>query len=33
MPYHTPALSAQEVLQHPQEVWEEKLSLKAEGYK
>jgi len=33
MPYHTPELSAQEVLQHTQELLEEKLPLKAEGYK
>lgn len=33
MPYHTPELSAQEVLQHTQELLEEKLSLKADGYK
>lgn len=33
MPYHTPELSAQEVLQHTQELLEEKLPLNAEGYK
>jgi hypothetical protein len=33
MPYHTPELSAQEVLQHAQDLLEEKLPLKAEGYK
>jgi hypothetical protein len=33
MRYHTPELSAQEVLQHAQEVLEEKLRLKADGYK
>ena len=32
MPYHTPELSAPEVLPHAQEVLEEKLPLKAEGY-
>src|SRR4029434_5316966 len=30
---HTPELSAQEVLQHAQELLEEKLPLQAEGYK
>ena len=34
MPYHhTPELSAPEVLQHTQELLEEKLPLKADGYK
>jgi hypothetical protein len=33
MPYHTPDLSAQEVLQHTQDLLEEKLPLNAEGYK
>jgi len=33
MPYHTPDLSAQEVLQHTQALLEEKLPLNAEGYK
>ena len=33
MPYPTPELSAQEVLQHTQEILEEKLPLNAEGYK
>jgi hypothetical protein len=33
MPYHTPELRAQEVLRHAQELLEEKLPLKAEGYK
>src|SRR5499426_3567917 len=33
MPYHTTELSAQEVLQHTQSLLEEKLLLKAEGYK
>ena len=33
MLHHTPELSAQEVLQHAQELLEEKLPLKAEGYK
>jgi putative transposase len=33
MPYHTPELSAQEVLQHAQDLLEEKLPLKADGYK
>ena len=33
MPYHTPELSAQEVLQHTQDLLEEKLPLKADGYK
>jgi hypothetical protein len=33
MPYSTPELTAQEVLRHAQELLEEKLSLKAEGYK
>jgi hypothetical protein len=33
MPYHTLELSAQEVLQHTQALLEEKLPLKAEGYK
>jgi hypothetical protein len=33
MPYHTPELSAQEVLHHAQTLLEEKLSLKADGYK
>ncbi|MGE0824752.1 MAG: hypothetical protein AB7G75_27985 [Candidatus Binatia bacterium] len=32
MPYHTPQLSAQEVLQHTRELLEEKLPLSAEGY-
>jgi hypothetical protein len=31
MSYHTPELRAQEVLQHAQELLEEKLPLKAEG--
>jgi hypothetical protein len=33
MSYHTPELSAQEVLQHAQDLLEEKLPLKADGYK
>src|ERR1043166_7954619 len=33
MLHHMPALSAQEVLQHTQELLEEKLPLNAEGYK
>jgi putative transposase len=33
MPYHRPELSAQEVLQHAQDLLEEKLPLKADGYK
>jgi hypothetical protein len=33
MPYHTPELSAQEVLHHAQALLEEKLPLQAEGYK
>ena len=33
MPYHTPELRAQEVLQHAQDLLEEKLSSKADGYK
>jgi hypothetical protein len=33
MPYHTPVLRAQEVLQHAQALLEEKLPLRAEGYK
>ena len=33
MPYHTPELSAQEVLRHAQDLLEEKLPLKADGYK
>jgi len=33
MPYHTPELSAPEVLQHTQALLEEKLPLKADGYK
>jgi hypothetical protein len=33
MPDHTPELSAQEVLQHAQDLLEEKLPLKADGYK
>jgi hypothetical protein len=33
MLYHTPELSAQEVLQHTQALLEEKLPLKADGYK
>src|SRR4029453_14357990 len=33
MPYHTPELNAQEVVQHTQELLEEKLPLKADGYK
>jgi len=33
MQYHTPELSAQEVLRHTQELLEEKLPLHAEGYK
>jgi putative transposase len=33
MPYHTPVLRAQEVLQHAQDLLEEKLPLRAEGYK
>jgi len=33
MPYHTPELSAPEVLQHTQDLLEEKLALKADGYK
>jgi hypothetical protein len=33
MPYHTPELRAQEVWQHAQDLLEEKLSLKADGYK
>lgn len=33
MPYHTPELTAQEVLRHAQELLEEKLPLNAEGYK
>src|SRR5215510_8752889 len=33
MLYHTPDLSAQEVLQHTQDLLEEKLPLNAEGYK
>jgi hypothetical protein len=33
MPYHTPELSAQEVLHHAQTLLEEKLPLKADGYK
>jgi hypothetical protein len=33
MPDHTPELSAQEVLRHAQDLLEEKLSLKADGYK
>src|SRR4030095_13630762 len=33
MPYNTPELSAQEVLQHAQDLLEEKLPLKADGYK
>jgi hypothetical protein len=33
MPYHTLELSAPEVLQHTQDLLEEKLPLKAEGYK
>jgi len=33
MPYHTPELSAPKVLRHTQELLEEKLPLKAEGYK
>ena len=33
MPYHTPDLSAPKVLPHPQTLLEEKLALKAEGYK
>lgn len=33
MSYHTPELSAQEVLRHAQELLEEKLPLNAEGYK
>jgi putative transposase len=33
MPDHTPELSAQEVLRHAQDLLEEKLPLKAEGYK
>jgi hypothetical protein len=33
MPYHTPELSAQEVWHHTQELLEEKLPLKADGYK
>jgi len=33
MPYHTPELTAQEVLRHAQELLEEKLPLHAEGYK
>ena len=31
MRYHTPALSAQEVLRHPQALLEEHLPLNAEG--
>jgi len=33
MPYHTPELSEQEVLQHAQDLLEEKLPLQADGYK
>ena len=33
MPYHTPELSAPEVLQHTQALLEEKLPVKADGYK
>jgi putative transposase len=33
MPYHTPELSAQEVLEYAQDLLEEKLPLKADGYK
>jgi len=33
MPYHTPELSAQEVLRHTQDLLEEKLPLNADGYK
>jgi len=33
MPYHTPELSAQEVLHHTQNLLEETLPLKADGYK
>lgn len=33
MLYHTPELTAQEVLRHTQELLEEKLPLNAEGYK
>jgi len=33
MPYHTPELSAQEVLHHTQELLEETLPLQADGYK
>jgi hypothetical protein len=33
MPYHTPELSAPEVLQHAQDLLEAKLPLKADGYK
>jgi hypothetical protein len=33
MLYHTPELSAQEVLQHAQDLLEEKLPLQADGYK
>lgn len=33
MPYHTPELNAQEMLEHTQELLEEKLELNAQGYK
>jgi hypothetical protein len=33
MPYHTLELNAQEVLHHTQELLEETLPLKADGYK
>ena len=32
MPYHTPELRAQEVWRHAQDLLEEQLPLKAEGY-